>query len=1102
MRFSCAASILFALSGSSSVLQVASQQTPTEQPSACPMVQYNVTSDIETALVTGDILDFTMTDLPVATTNINIRVFLKGDLDANAEFYYLAGENVQIGKPGREPGVHEACGDFVEEGFTMEQSLFNFVARDGTFELNMRPFRENVDPEVCPGNDSDQAYIEMSYMYCGEATLTPSSSPSSEPAPVSPTPVPTLSVSPTISPTTANPSEAPTAKPSEKTTLMPSEQPSAVGDCPTILFSVITPIQSALAVGDILDFTLTDLPEATTDIDISVFLKGDLSANAEFYYLEGENVQIGKPGREEGVHTDCSPEFVKEEFMMDQSLFNFVAQDGTFDLQMRPFRTNVNPVFCSGDDSDQAYLEMSYMYCKPPTSNPSSEPSSLATSSPIPAPSAQPTSGPTSSQKPSPVPSKQPSPAPSSQMPSTKPSAKPSPLASSIPTEQPSSCPMALYNVTTDTETVEQTEDILDFVLTGLPLAATDIDISVFLKGDLDENAEFYYLEGENILIGKPGREEGVHQDCGPFVREEFVMPVEQFNIVADDGTFDLQMRPFRNNIDVTTCNATDSNQAYIQLSYMYCVPASSTPTSKPSSVPTSTPTRAPSSEPSSQPSPNPSLSLAPQPLPTSAPSETPSSSTTSSVPTPTPSRSSTPTLTPPTSDPSSKPTTSPSLEPTESSTMPSCPITSVDIDSEQMGKSIVPCGTDKPSFETCEEISFDLDVLGDVIGNATITYNYKADNKGFWDLKAGTKSFSDASGDPSCNGQSTAVIVSAEEFNDDSPDFYMVKDGVLNVRMVYIFGGLNTCAAPQSVATINLKYDFFDCGRTSTPTASSNPTPLASAEPSPSPTTALKPSSMPSTKPSSEPSVSASSAPTNSSEAPSAAPTLPSSEPSVSASSAPTVTPTGTPSSKPTALSQPPSALASDAPTAAPSSKPSTSSQPPSALASDAPTAAPSSKPSTSLEPTVSSMMPSCPISSVDANSTYMGLMTVPCPTGFPATDTCQGIEFSFNDTKASVGDAIITYSYKGDDSGFYALGAGTYEFTDETGVPACTEQSTAVVLTAEDFNADGLSYAVQDGVLTVSMFYTADGNNTCADPKNMAKINLKYDFFDCVDM
>jgi hypothetical protein len=1143
MKFSCAVGTLLVLSGSPFVAdatstklrsmpslqsalkpssdsalmpseQIVSMRSLQEVP--CTDVLFSTTTEIQTVEEIEDILLFPLTDLPVAVSNVDLRVFLKGDVDATEEFYYLEGENIAIGKPGRAAGLHRACGDFVQEDFVMDISLFNFVVQDGNFELQMRPFRNNTDPSECPGADSDQAFIELSYTYCGVVTPEPSSLPSKAPT-LKPSSMPS-SVPPPLK--TSQPTSVPTIKPSTtpsvKASSMPSAQPSSTPLCPLLPFFFKTDFGTVVNIEDILLFPLTDLPEAATDIDFSVYLKGDLGANEEFYYLEGENIVIGKPGRATGIHNDCG-EFVQEDFVMNVATFNFVASDGNFAMQMRPFRNNTDPSTCPGLDSDQAYVELSYRYCDTGSS----------------APSAPTTTRPSSM--------------PSIVLPTENPSETPT-LSSVQPSSMPSRCPMALYNVTTDTQTVQSTSDILFFPLTELPVAVTDVEFQVFLKGDLNANEEFYTLEGENIVIGKPGRDPGVHDECGSFVKEEMVMSLELFNLVAADGEFDLQMTPFRDNIDPNLCDGSDSDQAFIQISYMYCVEGSSTPSSNPS-------TNA-SAEPSSAPS-------------TSAPTLA-----------------------------SSKPSVS--SAPSVSSIMPSCPITSVDVDSSEMSKEVVTCPPTILSG-SCEQISYNFPILGDTIGSATITYSYRNDNAGFWDLKAGTYSFTEETEAPACVEQSTAVNVLPEDFNTDDPDFYAVKDGVLNVRMLYIAGGDNTCAEPKSVATINLKYDFFDCGRTNTPTASSNPTS--------DPTTSFPPTGKPSPGPTPAPSPLPSSATASPTDSPTLMPTV-SEAPSLSPSRTGTPTqPSDMPScpinffdedSTETGLTEvecgpgfPATSVCQaiqfdftnvgktdfeaaitfkykgdntggynlfggtfDFGVLTPRNQECTNqemtvpvtpanfngegdvayvvkngvlsvkmvyenntaantcelprnvaimnlkyaqydcgrtgmpsvSRPPSAAPSPA--------------PTQSSAMPSCATTSGDTTTPEQGLTVVDCAEGTPPGMVCQGFLFSIP-VEPALGPAILTYNYKNANVGSYDLIAGNYNwgtFDHTTGALQCPEASTSISISVAQFNdVSNNQYVTKDGFLNITMIYNNGTSASSCGEDATASINLKHDFLDC---
>jgi hypothetical protein len=114
-----------------------------------------------------------------------------------------------------------------------------------------------------------------------------------------------------------------------------------------------------------------------------------------------------------------------------------------------------------------------------------------------------------------------------------------------------------------------------------MPLAATNVAVTVFLKGDLEASLRWYYLEGDKLLVSYPARFEAKTQCASSFEQEDYEISETSFNSVVAGGQFDLQMRPFRGFIDPAAC--TDSsgntdptgNQAYIQLTYMYCLPPS-----------------------------------------------------------------------------------------------------------------------------------------------------------------------------------------------------------------------------------------------------------------------------------------------------------------------------------------------------------------------------------------------------------------------------------------------------------------------------------------------------------------------------------------------
>ncbi len=157
---------------------------------------------------------------------------------------------------------------------------------------------------------------------------------------------------------------------------------------------------------------------------------------------------------------------------------------------------------------------------------------------------------------------------------------------------------------------------------------------------------------------------------------------------------------------------------------------------------------------------------------------------------------------------PSSTPSQPPSTDPSDEH----CPILSVDEDSADLALTPCECPSDFPSEVTCQEITFNFDILEGAIGDAIIAYRYRGDNGGVYDLYGGTLVFDDKTKEPSCEEQETAVTVSAVAFNSDDDEFYAVKNGVLNARMLYVFIEANTCALPQNMAYMNLKYDYFDC--------------------------------------------------------------------------------------------------------------------------------------------------------------------------------------------------------------------------------------------------------------------------------------------------
>jgi hypothetical protein len=721
MRFSCAASIMFALSGSSFVAkanateQPSTSSMPSEQPStssmpSCLMVTYEHTSLSATATGSDEHLEFPFTNLPLAATDVVMTVSLRGDLDGARKWYYAEGEYLTVGYPGRYGDKYSQCNtSFVDEDFVVAATFFNSVADDGQFDLDLRPFRSFMNPGSC-SDSQNEAYIKLSYTYCE----LPSSTPTSEPSSIS--------------------SEQPSAEPSS----IPFEQPSA----------------------------------------------------------EPSSTPTAKP-------TNSQPS----------------AEPSSNPSGQPSAEPSSNP-------SEQPSAEPSSTPTAIPTnSKPSEEPSSNPSEQPSAEPSSTPTAKPTNLQ-PSVEPSSNPSEQPSAE-PSSTTTAKPtnSPSSSLMPTPIPT-CPMLPFVHTSATSTATSTGEILQFPFTNLPLAATDVAISVSLRGDLDEGNEWYYVEGEFITIGYAARYGDKYSQCNTsFVDEDFEMSAASFNSVADDRQFDLQLRPFRSFIDPSECSP-DAHEAYIKLSYMYCEPtltpseqASSMPSlmsmipnasARPSSV-TSHPTLTSSEQASSMPS---LMSMIPDA------SARPSSVTSHPTLTSSEQASSMPSLTSMIPDASARPSSVPShptLTPSEqASSMPSCPITSVDRDSEDMGLMTVDCGPAFPPTFTCQEICFSFDSVKNTIGDAIITYKYRGDDSGLYDLYAGTKFFNEQTELPACVEQETVVTIPPVEFNSDDPVLYVVKGGVLNVKMVYvedIEAGANECAAPKNMAYINLKYDFVDCG-------------------------------------------------------------------------------------------------------------------------------------------------------------------------------------------------------------------------------------------------------------------------------------------------
>jgi hypothetical protein len=64
-----------------------------------------------------------------------------------------------------------------------------------------------------------------------------------------------------------------------------------------------------------------------------------------------------------------------------------------------------------------------------------------------------------------------------------------------------------------------------------------DVDISVSLRGDLDGDSEWYYVEGDFSLVGYAARYGIKYSQCSSsFVAEDFLLSALSLNSVAGDG--------------------------------------------------------------------------------------------------------------------------------------------------------------------------------------------------------------------------------------------------------------------------------------------------------------------------------------------------------------------------------------------------------------------------------------------------------------------------------------------------------------------------------------------------------------------------------------
>ncbi len=132
-------------------------------------------------------------------------------------------------------------------------------------------------------------------------------------------------------------------------------------------------------IGQVLKFPFVDLPLTDVDVDVTVFLKGDLALSSQYYQLGGDNLSVGSFGRFSTL-SQCAESFEQGSRTIESRKFNLVVGDRKWDLEMIP--RNIDPSKCVDDNGDQipdgsqVYIEISYMYCILPSSEPSLTPSS------------------------------------------------------------------------------------------------------------------------------------------------------------------------------------------------------------------------------------------------------------------------------------------------------------------------------------------------------------------------------------------------------------------------------------------------------------------------------------------------------------------------------------------------------------------------------------------------------------------------------------------------------------------------------------------------------------------------------------------------------
>jgi hypothetical protein len=128
----------------------------------------------------------------------------------------------------------------------------------------------------------------------------------------------------------------------------------------------------------------------------------------------------------------------------------------------------------------------------------------------------------------------------------------------------------------------------------------------------------------------------------------------------------------------------------------------------------------------------------------------------------------------------------------------------------------------------------------------------------------------------------------------------------------------------------------------------------------------------------------------------------------------------------------------------------------------------------------------PSAPSSSFDQDSPEMGM------------DKDSEINFEFKGLEKAIGDVVITFFHKGDDSdGYYDLRvAGSMLGTSKSGKDElCTTSiETSTRVSEVDFNERYLEKEGDFLKLKLSMTYEVFGENSCATGSQIAKVNLKY--------